>query len=441
MKIKINTSPIFNLIMFMAIADCGIFAIFSVPILKETGVRVTIVAAISALLFLNCIVNKTINTALKPYRNFINFYMILLIAFIAVFIIYSYSKYGQGVVELFNCFRHFIYLFMVSPLIYIFTKQNGYERVLNAIVWLVIFIIIIHAITALIYNYTGILIFPEVKFGIRSERLRCHVPSAFGVVISFIPFKIFEEKLVKNKIKWLALFCFVFVYLILVSMTRMILITVTVTLLVIYLLRPRPKTNQIFVWLFVTLIFAFLWASGSIDIFLNTFTEGNEEYGNSTTARQVAIDYFSLYTKDNPVFSMGFVCPTNDYFHAIFFGPDGNCCFDDLGIINMWYHFGILGVIIVAVLFVRLIYLFIKIYYINKSKNRVLFAGMLAYIITSQISLSVFDIQRIFSLVCIWAMFEYEAHSSSTMKTKFHARSLIRQKIHRKEPEKIINSN
>lgn len=412
MKIKINTSPIFNLIMFMAITDCGIFSILSIPLLNENGICVTMVAAISSLLFLNCIVNKTINTALKPYRNFINFYMILLVAFVAVFTIYSYSRYGQGVVELFNCFRHFIYLFMVSPLIYIFTKQNGYERILKAIVWLVFIVLIIECFRAVVYNTFGINLLQGVGFTMRSGRLRTDAPPLFGIAVSYSIYKIFEEKLQKNKIKWIILFLFIIVFELYTNMTRMYMIAIFVTALMVYLLRPRPKTNQIFVWLFVILIFIFLWVSGAISLFLDTFADSNDEYGNSTIARQAARDYFSLYTKDNPFFSMGFVCPTTDYFHAVFFGPEGNCCFDDLGIINMWYHFGILGVIFTAVLCIRMIYLFIKIYFFTNSKYKVFIAGIFVFLIATQVSLSALDQQRIFNLVFIWSIFEYEAHNS-----------------------------
>lgn len=412
MKIKINTSPIFNLIIFLAITDCGIFSILSIPLLKESGICITMVAAISCLLFFNCIINKTINAALKPYRNFINFYMILTLAFIGVFVIYSYLRYSQGVVELFNCFRHYLYLFMVSPLLYIYTKQGGYERVLKAVVWIIFVLLIVECFRAFIYNTFGINLFKGIDFTMRSGRLRTDAPPLFGIAVAYSVYKIFEEKLQKNKIKWTAMFIIIVIFELYTNMTRMYMISIFITVIMVYLLRPRPKTNQIFVWLFVILIFVFLWVSGAIDMFLDTFSDTNKEYGNSTIARQQAKEYFSLYTKDNPVFSMGFVCPTTDYFYAIFFGPEGNCCYDDLGISNMWYHYGIIGVVFTAVLAIRLIYLFIKIYFFTNSKHKVFIAGVFIFLISTQTSLSALDIQRIFNLVFIWSIFEYEAFQS-----------------------------
>lgn len=412
MKIRINTSPIYNLILFIAIMDCGIFSIFKIPVLGEDGATTSIIAALSVILFVNCIVNKSINTALKPYRNFINFYMLLLVTFVAIMIIYSYNKYAQGPIDLFNCFRSYLYLFLVAPILFIIDKF-GDDRFIKILVWSVLLILFINVVVAVLYNFTGRLLLNEVKFGIRYGRLRCTVPTAFGVSVSYVAYKLFEEKLQKNKIKWGILLGFIVFYLVYTCMTRALTIAVCVTLLTMYLLRPRAKTNQVIVWVMVLTLAIIFVASGAFSVIISSFSETNEETGNSTLARQLAREYFTTYTDKNPLFSMGFVCPSSEYFSKIFFGPNGTCCFDDLGIMNMWYHYGIIGIIFSWTLLIRLIYLFIKIYYINKSNRRVFFAGMIAYLAATQISLCAFDGQRIFSLVCMWALFEKEAHASS----------------------------
>lgn len=412
MKIRVSSSPIYNLILFIAIMDCGIFSIFKIPILGEDGATTSIIAALSVILFINCIFNKSINAALKPYRNFINFYILLMVMFIAIMIIYSYSKYAQGPIDLFNCFRSFLYLFLISPLLFIIDRF-GDEKFIKFLVWSVLIILFINFAVAVLYNFTGRLLLDKVKFGIRYNRLRCTVPTAFGVSVSYVGYKIFEEKLQKNKLKWGCVLGFIILYLVYTCMTRALTIAVCVTLLTMYLLRPRAKTNQVIVWVMVLTLAVILVASGAFSHIIASFSETNEETGNSTLARQLAREYFTTYTDKNPVFSMGFVCPSTDYHYKIFFGPNGTCCFDDLGVMNMWYHFGITGIIFSGTLLLRLIYLFIKIYYINKSSRRVFFAGMTAYLAATQVSLCAFDGQRIFTLVCMWALFEKEAHNSS----------------------------
>ncbi len=412
MKLRVSTSPIYNLILLVSIMDCGIFTMLSIPILKEYGYRTVIIVLISGILFINCIANKKVNDSLKPYQAFINVYIILLAIFIGVVTIYSYNKYGQGPVELFNCFRGFLPLLFISPLIYVFISQNGYDKILKAVITIVLVVIAVKFLVAVIYNISGTNILPGVNINLRYGRARIPAPTLFGVAFVYVTYKIFEEKLQKNKLKWLAVLIVIYVYEFYVHMTRMYIIAVIVTTIVMILLRPRPKTNQVFVWAGFIAVVAILYFSGLFTDLSTLFADDNEETGASTIARQYAIEYFQQYPKANPLFAMGFVCPTTTYYTRIFSGPTGNCHFDDLGIINMWYHYGILGVILALVLVIRLFYLFIKIYYFTNSKNKLLIAGILSFFIVTQISLSVFDYQRVFFLVFIWAIFEYEAFTS-----------------------------
>lgn len=70
MKIKIYKSPIFNLIVFVAILDSGLLTLINMPYLKETRYSVMITVILAIALFFNCIINKNINKALSPYRTF-----------------------------------------------------------------------------------------------------------------------------------------------------------------------------------------------------------------------------------------------------------------------------------------------------------------------------------------------------------------------------------
>lgn len=262
---------------------------------------------------------------------------------------------------------------------------------------------------AVIYNYTGVNLFKNVPYSKRYGRLRISVPPLFSLALIYSIFSFFREKLVKNKIKWLAVIAFIYFYEFYANMTRGYIVAIILTTMFMVLLKPRNKSNQVLTWLTVAVVVGILYYTGIITSFLDSFSDFGDETGRSTLARQIAIDYYSQYPKSNPVFAMGFVCPTNDYFTAIFRGPDFTCSFDDLGIINMWYHYGIIGVIITAVTFIRIFYLFIRIYYFSNSPNKLMFAGMIVYFISTQASLSVLDGQRILTFILLWSMFEYEA--------------------------------
>lgn len=418
MKIKLKTSPIFIILTGIILIDNGIFTYISLPVISDSVKYTSLVAMAAVLLFINCVANSSINKILKPYQNSINVYLIIITLFIAIVSIYSYIKYGQTLKDYFLTCRFFLYLFLISPILFIFCKENGYEDLVKTITVIVLAFLLLDLAAAVIYNYTGITVFDAIPFRVRHNRLRIFAPSLFGIAVSYSVFRFFRDKRQLDKLKWIAVLLVIIVYTFYTNMARMYIISIIATVLVMYLVRPRAKTNQVIVWFILIVVALILVESGVIDAFLETFSEDNEELGSSTVARQSAIEYFKQWSDANPIFSMGFVNPTNLYYYAIFFGPDGVCCFDDIGIINMWYHFGIFGIIVAAVMFIRLTYLYIKIYYVNKSPNRVFIAGLFVFLIVTQVSLSVFDGQRIFFLVLLWAIFEYEAKTSQVTKTK-----------------------
>ena len=96
------------------------------------------------------------------------------------------------------------------------------------------------------------------------------------------------------------------------------------------------------------ILLAVLYFSGLIPRFLATFTETGGEYGGSTLARQYSARYFSGVAKDQPIFGLGFLSPKRYENFWIYFGPSGTAYLDDLGIRNMFYHYGVLGIGLVA---------------------------------------------------------------------------------------------
>lgn len=418
MKIKFYTSPIFNLISFVIVMDTGLLTMLNIPFIKESSYQIMLTVACATVLWLNCFINKKINTALKPYSNYINLILFMWAIFIAIFVIYSYSKYGQGPVAIFNCFRYYLYFLLVLPIIYIFTKQNGYDSMVKVIILIVLVVLGLKMLHALVYNFTGITLFSTIEHYERYNRLRIGITPLFSIAYIYSFDRLINEKLIKNKVKWLVFVAFIITYELYVNMTRGYIIAIILTSVFMYLFKSRPKTNQVIIWLITFSVLLILYSSGYFEGFLQSFSESNEETGDSTLARQYAIEYFSQYTNDSPIFSMGFVCPTNDYFTAIYSSPSLNCHFDDLGISNMWFHYGALGVIITMITMGRILYLFIRICFLSNSKNKLLFVGFTVYIASTQISLSVLDGQRMLTFVIMWAMFEYEAKKIPRQKNR-----------------------
>lgn len=414
MKIRVNTNPLFYILLFVSMLDCGLFYAFNIPILADTGISATLVPFIGILVFVYCFMNKKIQEFITTSNiRFINFYLVVILLFIIAVSIYSYFEYHQGFYELFICFRPFLSLFMVWPYFYILSKKDGVQNLINALLIMVMFYMIVETLVALIYNFTGVVVLENMAFGIRYSRFRGTTPPLITLAFPYITYMMFKETNLKKKLMWLGGFAFTAFYLMYVCMTRMHIIAFLIMLLVMYLYRPRPLTNRLIVIAFVLIAAILLIYSGAITSFIETFDENNDQTGASTLARKIAVEYFTKYTDRNPYFSMGFVCPTTDHFQLIFRGPDENCSFDDLGIRNMWYHYGVAGVILAALISVRIIYLFIKLFFVKKTENRYLFLCLFTYLVASQVSLCAFDNQRIYSLAVIWALFEFEARPKS----------------------------
>lgn len=410
MKIKISTSPIFNILLLIIIAANDIIVSLNIPVIGDSGINYTWIAVVSVALFLNCIVNSEIFKIVKQYSRFSFIFYILLSIFIVALCFYSQSKYNQGFMALFICFRPFLLLFLNFPLIYVFTKQNGYEYLLKTICNIILIFVAIQMLVAAVYYFTGNLLIPNMIFGTRYGRLRCADPAMFSFVTIYIFNKVINERSLKKTLLYALILLILAIYVIYIDMTRMLILGLFIALLTMILFKKRPMSNNLIIWIFAAICIGALLFTGIMQNFFNTFQESNIDTGNSTIARQFAREYFSLYTKDNPVFSMGFVCPTNDYYALIFSGPNFVCHYDDLGIANMWYHYGISGVIIATVLMIRLVHLFVKATLIRKSQNSLYLLGLFAFFAVTQISLGFFDSQRIISLVFLWAMFEYEAN-------------------------------
>lgn len=159
----------------------------------------------------------------------------------------------------------------------------------------------------------------------------------------------------------------------------------------------------------VILLLAVLYFSGLIPRFLATFTETSGEYGGSTLARQYSARYFSGVAKDQPIFGLGFLSPKRYENFWIYFGPSGTAYLDDLGIRNMFYHYGVLGIGLVALSLGRMVYLVLRLLICRNYPRKALMLGLTAFFGCLCVSLCPFDTVRLLGLIFTWSMAEYDA--------------------------------
>ncbi|MCR5207721.1 MAG: hypothetical protein K6C14_04500 [Eubacterium sp.] len=427
MKIKIQTGPIFTIIMFVMALEMRFASIFEIPFLKVYANMTLIATIISMLLFFNSIVNNYIYNTLKPYRSFTNLFIVVLGLSIVLVTIYSYNRYGQTLLNYFSCFRIFLYFMLASSIIFTFTKQGGYEYFLKVLIVFTVIYIVLCYINSFSYSLRGELIWKTLQFGIRNDRLRCQIPYPFYILFPYVFYKIFQVELIKDKLKWGVLFVFFLTFINYIAMTRMLNSALYVFLLLSFVILPRNPNLRKTVLIIYGITLFVLIATGRIYFVINYIQSRDQNLGDSAEARISSINYFKSYAVKNPFFSMGYVSPTNEHFRAIFSGKSNSFFFDDIGIMNIYLHYGIVGSVPFVIFIVRILYLLVKIYFINKSPNKALFLGIIIFVGISQVSLCMFDGQRIMGAVMLWAIFEYEAYITSPTAKKERRKLSIRR--------------
>ena len=298
-----------------------------------------------------------------------------------------------------------IYLFL-----YVFQMDGGYDRLIKSLSWITYPYMLVITLRAAIYNFTGRDLMPYLGHITRSGRLRYGIPALCGVLFLYYFYKLLQkDTLMKHKMIYTGLLLFTAFYLYYICMTRMYVIAFFLSALVIFLCKKRPKNKQIVMVCVAIILLAVLYFSGLIPRFLATFTETSGEYGGSTLARQYSSKYFSGVAKDQPIFGLGFLSPKRYENFWIYFGPSGTAYLDDLGIRNMFYHYGVLGIGLVALSLGRMVYLVMRLLTCRNYPRKALMLGLTAFFGCLCVSLCPFDTVRLLGLIFTWSMAEYDA--------------------------------
>lgn len=426
MKIKYNKSPIYNIILFITITTAGIFNILSLPVISDIQMQYNITFILAVGLFFNSIINKRITAITKIYTTYFYAFSVYLLLFLIVHCFYGSIHYNEGLRSLFGTAKYFIIMVLFVPFIYIIHINNGYEQLLRNIAAVTLVIMAFKTLKAFAFDFAGISIFNSIASDFRYGRLRTGFP-VFGP-ISFI---YFVNKLLstKNRKKiyyvYLAIVAYFLFFLVYINMTRMNIIGYILALTIMILVKKRPKNKHIVIIFAVAIAAVFLISTDLFNDFVSSFSESDAELGESALTRRLANEYFQQFPKDNSILGLGFLNPDTPLRVMIFTGPEGRYYLDDLGIRNMYYHYGISGIILAVLVLARMLYLAVYIIFFSNSKNKLIITGITVFIAFTQPSLCIFDGQRILSLVIYWAIFEYEYAQNKKIKEKFTIKNLL----------------
>ena len=378
MKLKVSTSPYTYFLLLMTIMDTGYFVLLNIPGLRDTGYMRIGFLIIATLLAMNCYINKNIYRTLQPYYNYLNVFILYLVVFYLAHFIYGMVHYTQQITSIINVSNYLGMFLLIYLFLYVFQMDGGYDRLIKSLSWITYPYMLVITLRAAIYNFTGRDLMPYLGHITRSGRLRYSIPALCGVLFLYYFYKLLQkDTLMKHKMIYTGLLLFTAFYLYYICMTRMYVIAFFLSALVIFLCKKRPKNKQI-VMVCVAIIL-------------------------------LSVLYFSGLAKNQPIFGLGFLSPKRYENFLIYFGPSGTAYLDDLGIRNMFYHYGVLGIGLVALSLGRLIYLVMRLLTCRNYPRKALMLGLTAFFGCLCVSLCPFDTVRLLGLIFTWSMAEYDA--------------------------------
>ena len=338
--------------------------------------------------------------------KFVTGYIFVSIVISIIIISYSILTYNQSFRAVFLAGHNYFSLIGVAAYLFLFETD---EKEFDGMVRMVAIFGAINTLIVLFCALSSDFGIPLIFQGFTSIGFRDGHTRAAYRTMSYYSFIYYFTNVLKKDCKArmakIAYLCIGFFGMVYVVNTRIVIISMAVALACILVLNTERKAVKYLSYFFIVILVIYAIFSNQIDSVFSSFSV-DSELGGSTLARLIAIDYFSTYTRANPLIGMGIVYPSTPELKLIFSGPTGTSYFDDLGIMGGFFRIGILGLIVIIIPLLRMIYITYKVY-INKLPYNSLFVGIMAYILVSQVSLNYLDFQRAIIASFYWAIMEF----------------------------------
>ncbi|MFT8459997.1 MAG: hypothetical protein ABF695_12495 [Liquorilactobacillus ghanensis] len=344
-------------------------------------------------------------------------YIIVYLVIIIFEILNSLNRYNYDTHSMISVLIPFGSIFFALPIVYIFYKDKTSVNFLWIISAFEFVMILIRSISWFFYNFKSRLIFPRLVFQYgswqRNGLQRIEPSILFGIIVIFWIYIFLKSN--KNLL-FLFPSLFMIVYLIFVSQVRFqTIISLLAIVSMIYYFYNKKK-NSSFVKVLIIAMILILIISGFLSSIISTFSIGNVEYGDSTTARFDGINhYFEIIREQGAYFrGLGFLNDTNSVvLNLVSRNAWSEYYLDDLGIIGGLIEFGLMSVVLYGYLF----YISFKTCYnVYRKKEYQKFSFLFAvmiYMVVSCLILNIFDPQRAFDVPYYLAIFSFYNNGGS----------------------------
>lgn len=329
--------------------------------------------------------------------------------------IYSIRTYGETILDMLICAGEYFILLLTYVIMLSFYK-DGEEFLLNRVYIIELIYILIVLICSFFYNKWGVSLFAFTlsKDGLKYGRIRLGL-GPLGALFFIYSFKkiLRKEKILFSIFSLLIGLLGLFYS----EMTRANQIAIIATLFCMWIFNREGGIRNTIKYFVFIIGAVFFFNSELFTRIINSFSSNEviNSQASSTVARINAIEYFSKYTRDNPLMGMGWVRPYTPRLTRIWAGPNEAAFFDDIGFLGQFFRLGILGASYYVIILIRMIYI---IWRLDKNdKNKLVLIGILFYLICTMPSLNCFDGQRILAMPFYLAIYEYSYMTHKNMKS------------------------
>lgn len=327
-------------------------------------------------------------------------YILITIILITIEMLYSMIVYYLPVQSVFLFGGHYFSILLCIPILKTIQGDDDLNNLLEKINIIVVVYITLLVIQAFIYNNFGYEFLVNYFIGFRYEKVRITMGSFRGLVLCYN----FFMYLTSNKKRKFHLYAIVVILIgaFYMEMIRATEIAYFLVILIIYITAKKMSIKKSVVYLAIVCGVIWYIHVGYFDLFMQNLT-GNSYY-NTFDTRVDAIDYYKQFFFKNPILGIGIVAPENFMAFLSVYGIDAIGSLDDIGLLGFVFKFGMVGIILYIMLVGRMLFIILK---CKKCREFPLLIGILTYSVSTSISLSIFDVQRIIALPFYLCIFEH----------------------------------
>lgn len=308
---------------------------------------------------------------------------------------------------LYRAWPYFSTFSIVIFMVYLFQHKGvaSLIKLINIVasIWLVLVVV-----QSLLYslNQTFILdYFSSDIVNMRNGSLRMDLTPSVNIMILYNFYIVYSGKMsIKNKLPYIFLTILGVYSLVAIQQTRMYTLTVLACIALIILFDQNNKGRFIRKFYIVIIAVIFVFMSGVFDNFIASF-DVSSEYGGSTIARNIALDYYLEYLNQHPMFGMAFA--SAEEYISVLRGPSGGAYMSDVGVIGQAVTLGIFLFPFYIITLIRFLYITRYSLKNGKYEYRILSLVMSAYIILTSATIIILDSYRCIYYPCFIAVFEY----------------------------------